>query len=145
MPTTTRLPKMSRSVYERLPESQRYPFPNTDGTVTIDRLGHDGATFRLAVELVEGPLFPLGLIVATTALTTDLEAAGVSEAALSNLLHRHVGGDWGELYEEDHASNDEALVVGNRILSAYRLATVRIWVITEWDRSVTTLLRPDDY
>ena len=142
---TPQLPKMSRFAYEQLPESQRYPFPNADGSVTIERLGHDGATYRVDVELADGPLFPLGQVVATTALIGELNYAGFGESVLSDLLHRHVGGDWGVLPEEDHASNDEALREGERILSSYRLGSVRVWVITEWDRSATTALRPDDY
>jgi hypothetical protein len=145
MATQNRIPKMSRFAYEQLPESQRYPFPNADGTVTIERLGHQDLTYRVDVELTEAPLFPLGQIVATTALIAELTEVDIGEESLGDLLRRHVGGDWGELYEEDHAENDDALVAGNRILSSYCLGPVRVWAITEWDRSVTTLLRPDDY
>ena len=61
------------------------------------------------------------------------------------LLDRHVQGDWGELDEEDIQTNNEALKLGNRILSAYTLDGEKIWIITEWDRSVTTLLFPSEY
>ena len=142
-PTTH--PKMSRSVYAQLPEARRYPFPNPDGTVTVDRLGEGDEYFAVDVELVDGPLFTLGQIVVTTALLSELEAAGIDESVLADVVRRHVGGDWGELSSEDYASNDEALVNGDRILSQYRLGPIRCWAITEWDRSVTTLLRPEDY
>ena len=143
--TGTTRPKMSRSVYEQLPIERRYPFPNPDGTATIDRRGDGDEYFAVDVELVDGPLFPTGQVVVTTALLSELEGAAIEESMLGELLRRHLGGDWGELPAEDCLSNDEALVFGNRLLSQYRLGEVRIWVITECDRSVTTLLRPDDY
>ena len=55
-------------------------------------------------------------------------------------------GDWGELDEEDKTANDEALKTGERLLSAYKSATgTKFWIITEADRSVTTILMPEDY
>ena len=61
-------------------------------------------------------------------------------------LQRHVAGDWGEVCAEDKQSNDHALVEGTRILSAYRAADgTKFWIITEADRSVTTVLLPEDY
>jgi len=136
---------MSRSIYEQLPDEVKFPFPTPDGTVTVDRTRDGDEYFVHDVELVDGPLFPLGRVVATTALLGELEAAGIEEPALGALLERHRGGDWGELPAEDIFSNDEAVVSGQRILSSYSLAEVRVWVITEWDRSVTTLLRPEDH
>jgi hypothetical protein len=62
-----------------------------------------------------------------------------------HLLMRHVNGDWGELDESDKRRNDEALIDGSRLLSAYTFDDARIWVITEWDRSVTTFLLPHEY
>jgi hypothetical protein len=63
------------------------------------------------------------------------------------LLHRHVTGDWGDICEEDADENNYAVEYGLRILSAYgaRDDPDRLWVITEADRSVTTILRPDEY
>ena len=62
------------------------------------------------------------------------------------LLARHAGGDWGELCPEDRRANDRAVRLDERILSAYRLADGRkLWAITEWDRSSTTLLLPEEY
>ncbi len=71
------------------------------------------------------------------------------------LLARHVTGDWGEVCQEDAKANDEALLVGARVLSAYSLqpplgqneplGIAHVWLITEADRSVTTLLLPEEY
>jgi hypothetical protein len=59
---------------------------------------------------------------------------------------RHQRGDWGDVDEEDQDTNKRALLDGDRLLSAYTLPGGRkIWIITEWDRSVTTLLFPEDY
>lgn len=60
-------------------------------------------------------------------------------------LNRHVSGDWGSVCEEDKAENDRALESGDRILSAYETSHGKIWIITEWDRSVTTILFPSEY
>jgi len=61
-------------------------------------------------------------------------------------LLRHKHGDWGELPEEDLRENEWSLQHGARLFSAYRTRTdEKLWVITEWDRSVTTLLLPAEY
>lgn len=89
------------------------------------------------------PLFPLGQIVATPNALDTLARYGVQPA---ELIDRHVGGDWGELPTEDAKANDAALKNGERLLSSYPLGQgVKVWIITEWDRSATTLLMPDDY
>lgn len=89
------------------------------------------------------PKFSLGQIVATPAALVQLEAYKVVPF---DLLARHVSGDWADLSTEDAQSNDVALQTGGRLLSSYRIApNTTIWIITEWDRSVTTLLRPEDY
>lgn len=90
-----------------------------------------------------GSRFPLGIVVATPGALDLLAGHGVSAATL---IDRHVRGDWGDLDDEDRDANDRALLHGGRLLSAYRLSpTDAVWVITEWDRSVTTVLRPEDY
>lgn len=68
-------------------------------------------------------------------------------ALVNELLQRHLRGDWGELDEEDVLQNRLSIEHGMRILSAYILPTtgVKVWVITEADRSVTTLLLPEEY
>lgn len=84
--------------------------------------------------------FPLGQIVATANaldILTPLEiAAG---------LQRHAQGDWGNVCPDDAELNNEALQQGNRLLSAYGTDSQRFWIITEADRSVTTILMPEDY
>ena len=93
--------------------------------------------------LAGGPLFPLGRTVATPGALGALALAGVLPRSL---LGRHVCGDWGELDEEDWRTNGQALSTGGRLLSAYVLPDgVRVWVITEADRSATTLLLPEEY
>ncbi len=89
------------------------------------------------------PKFSLGQIVATPGALDLLRESGESPAIF---LNRHVQGDWGEVCQEDRQLNDQALVEGSRVLSAYRTAkNERLWIITEADRSSTCLLRPDEY
>ena len=89
------------------------------------------------------PLFDLGQTVATPGALASLQEAG--ENPLTYLL-RHVTGDFGDLPEEDIEENRRSLAQDLRIFSAYQLSSgVKIWVITEWDRSVTTILLPGDY
>ena len=87
--------------------------------------------------------FPLGQIVATPGA---LEALAESGQTPDFFLDKHVQGDWGEVCNGDKKLNDEALVDGSRLLSAYRtLKNERIWIITEADRSSTCLLKPEEY
>ena len=89
------------------------------------------------------PLFPLGRVVATPAALKALEGAGDDSFPL---LAQHVVGCWGELDDEDWQANDRAVKDGTRILSAYRTSSgVKLWIITEADRSATTLLLPEEY
>ena len=61
-------------------------------------------------------------------------------------LKRHVAGDWGEVCDEDRVTNELALRDGGRLFSVYKSEGMpNIWLITEWDRSVTTVLLPDEY
>jgi hypothetical protein len=72
-----------------------------------------------------------------------LDEAGESP---SGLLERHLAGDWGELDEHDRRENEVSLAHGCRLLSAYNLSNgTRLWIITEADRSATTLLLPSEY
>lgn len=88
-------------------------------------------------------LFPLGQIVATPGALELLSRYLLSPMTF---IERHATGDWGCLCPEDALENERAVNNGCRILSAYEIAGKhRIWVITEWNRSVTTLLRPEDY
>ena len=87
--------------------------------------------------------FSPGSVVATPAALAALEAAGQSPL---EFLQRHLRGDWGEVDAHDRRENELALRRGLRLLSAYTLRDgTRIWVITEADRSATTLLLPEDY
>ena len=88
-------------------------------------------------------VFPLGEVFATPGALAALEAAGQSPI---EFLIRHVCNDWGEVCPDDWQMNDEAIENGDRLLSAYRTSQgERIWIITERDRSATTLLLPDEY
>ena len=85
--------------------------------------------------------FNLGQIVATRGIHDLLD-----RSAISILLARHVSGDWGNLCEEDKALNDAALLSGqDRIFSSYNTPLGKIWIITEHDRSLTTILLPSEY
>lgn len=85
--------------------------------------------------------FDPGLLVATTHAIAELAPNEVAQA-----LARHLSGDWGELAEEDQQTNEDALADEGRLFSAYTSSTgVKFWIITEWDRSVTTVLLPEDY
>lgn len=89
------------------------------------------------------PLFSLGRIVATPGARQALEGA---EQDVWALLARHQCGDWGDLTDDDRHENDVSVFRSLRLLSAYPLATgVTVWVITEADRSTTTLLLPSEY
>lgn len=60
--------------------------------------------------------------------------------------HRHVAGDWGDVCDDDKAANEQALIYGERLLSAYKTPDgTKFWIITEADRSATTILLPDEY
>ena len=95
--------------------------------------------------------FPLGQLFYTPGAQEVLQEYQVNPF---DLLNRHMRGDWGDVCAEDAQANDEALQIGTRLLSAYVLpppegsnlsANAKIWIITEADRSVTTLLLPSEY
>jgi hypothetical protein len=89
------------------------------------------------------PLFDLGQLVATPGVLAALEKTGQNAM---EFLSRHVSGDWGDLPKEDKDENQLSLEKGFRLLSSYRTsAGDKIWVITEADRSHTTLLLPEEY
>ena len=64
---------------------------------------------------------------------------------LEQTLKRHARGDWGDLCPEDRKENELSLKEGFRLLSVYGTGERRFWIITEADRSVTTVLLPEDY
>ncbi len=89
------------------------------------------------------PLFDLGQLVATPGALAALEKTGQNAM---EFLSRHVRGDWGDLPKEDMDENQLSLAKGFRLLSSYcTTAGDKIWVITEADRSHTTLLLPEEY
>ena len=84
---------------------------------------------------------PLGQVVATANASRTLPQDEIIAA-----LQRHAAGDWGDVDQEDRESNDKAIQHGDRLLSVYHATDgTKFWIITEWDRSVTTVLLPEDY
>lgn len=84
---------------------------------------------------------PVGRILITTGAIES-----VNREEVVNALARHCRGDWGIVEAADWRANDDALEFGARLLSAYETQDgLRFWIITEPDRSVTTVLLPDDY
>lgn len=90
-------------------------------------------------------LFSTGRLLATPGALAALDEIGRPEA-LPALLGRHVLGDWGDLDPEDWGANTAALRDGERLFSAYQVTPdLKLWVITERDRSATTVLLPSEY
>lgn len=95
------------------------------------------------MKIPSNPLFKLGRLLMTPGAVEALQASGQSPWAF---LTRHMTGDWGDVDAEDKWLNDEAAQDGSRILSAYMTTRgERVWVITEADRSATTILLPEEY
>jgi hypothetical protein len=84
--------------------------------------------------------FPLGQVVITANANDQLNHIAVQAA-----LNRHASGDWGDVCQDDAELNNEALKQGDRLLSVYGPKDRQFWIITEADRSVTTVLMPEDY
>jgi len=94
-------------------------------------------------EITRHEKFSLGRIVATPAALEAVQRVGQNPL---DFLTRHVNADWGEVCEEDRRENEFALQHGFRLLSVYTTqAGEKLWLITEADRSATTLLLPSDY
>lgn len=88
-------------------------------------------------------LFDLGSLVSTPGALAALAKSGQTPL---DFLSRHITGDWGDLEKEDRKENELSVKKGFRILSSYKTnAGQKVWVITEADRSVTTLLLPEEY
>jgi len=95
------------------------------------------------ISLPSIPLFPSGQFVATPGALALLER--VKKSPLE-FLSRHLRGDWGDLCQEDKTENELSLMHGCRLMSSYRVTDTEVlWVITEADHSVTTLLLPAEY
>ena len=85
---------------------------------------------------------PLGKVVATPGALKLLSEMGED---LFSYIARHATGDWGDLCAFDRRQNEIALRDGYRVFSSYDVSAERVWVITEADRSVTTILLPEEY
>lgn len=98
----------------------------------------------MALAVLSQPRFRAGQLVMTAGVN-DLVQRGALDPV--PYLRRHLDGDWGDLCSDDKRQNDAALKSGeDRLLSSYQVAPgLKLWIITEWDRSVTTLLLPDEY
>lgn len=111
-------------------------------------------TTQAAQSTIGNPLFLCGQVVATPGAIEALNEAHGNRwrIAAGRLVARHRSGDWGDVCKDDKIANDKALLSGARILSAYHLpvrvpgqAPEKLWVITEADRSSTTILLPEEY
>ena len=92
------------------------------------------------ITAIPRPIFFLGQVAITANAMAMLDPAEIQQG-----LSRHASADWGELGPEDRHSNSSALRHGGRLFSAYGRKRERFWIITEADRSVTTVLLPLDY
>jgi hypothetical protein len=86
------------------------------------------------------PLFDLGQVV-----TTRSVAESVDPSKIASMIRNHITGDFGVLENEDIDSNKQAIEQGDRVLSAYMVQGQKVYVVTEWDRSYTTVLYADEY
>ena len=88
-------------------------------------------------------LFKIGKLVATPGAIAFCDKHSIN---MISLVRRHLRGNWGDLDDEDKARNDEAVRTEDaRILSMYKFPEGKIWIITEADRSSTTVLLPEEY
>jgi hypothetical protein len=86
-------------------------------------------------------LFELGHLVATRGVIDEIPSS-----AMMTAVERYAKGDWGDVCEDDRLANEEALKEGCRLFSVYLSSEgKKFWIITEWDRSVTTILLPEEY
>jgi hypothetical protein len=108
-----------------------------------------GFTYILYIMLTSS--FPMGQVLATSSIQSLMTSDLSFHTFIYTSLMRHEEGDWGEVCEEDHESNELALVSGYRLVSVYHCSAEhsvhgdRIYIITEADRSVTTVLWPREY
>jgi hypothetical protein len=89
------------------------------------------------------PKFSLGRIVVTPAALDAIQGGGQSP---DSFLDKHVQSDWGTACREDRQASDDAHPLGTRLLSAYKTLTgCWIWIVTEADRSLTTIMLPSEF
>lgn len=93
------------------------------------------------------PKFELGRLVLTIGVDTKMKEDSLFRDFVQFSLDRYGQCDWGDTCDEDKQTADESLKNGERILAVYghEKSNTKIWIITEWDRSVTTILFPDEY
>jgi len=98
------------------------------------------------------PEFPCGQIVFTRGIADSIKVNQDFAKFVAKSLKRHLSCDWGDTCAEDAKLNDDSLINGGRLLSVYKTPYIpslftsdKIWIITEWDRSVTTVLFPSEY
>ena len=89
--------------------------------------------------------FNPGKIVATQKVVEKIKTDPNFASFVNHSLQRHLAGDWGDLCQEDKKENEFSLKNNLRLLSAYKKANTEIWIITEADRSATTILFPEEY
>ena len=89
--------------------------------------------------------FNLGQAVMTRGIAEAMEGDKAFTEFVQLSFYRHSVGDWGEMCEEDLEANEQALIHGHRLFSSYTKGDWKIWIITEWDRSYTTILFPEEY
>ncbi len=89
--------------------------------------------------------FQLGRVVATAGVDRWMKSSPVNVGFVANSITRHSQGDWGDVCDDDKQLNNQALEHGDRVLSSYSHSDTKIWVITECDRSCTTILFPEEY
>ncbi len=101
---------------------------------------------------IMGVTFTLGNVVATRNVWELIETNEKFSQFVTICMSRYIANDWGEMDKEDLEANDYAVRNGERLLASYQIPLEveevfedRLWIITEWDRSVTTLLFPGDY
>ena len=94
----------------------------------------------VTITAIEAAKFPLGEVVITSNAAYVLDTPAVSDG-----LRRHARGDWGDICPEDAGLNDAALNNGSRLMSVYGTGERKFWILTEADRSSTTVLLPSDY
>jgi hypothetical protein len=85
--------------------------------------------------------FPLGRVFATANAAQTLDSADIIVS-----LNKHQAGIWGDVGPEDRQANEDALLEMTRLFSVYHASDgTKFWIITEWDRSITTVMLPEDY
>lgn len=98
----------------------------------------------MALVMLSQPRFRAGHVVMTAGVDNLVQQGALNPVPY---LQRHLDGDWGDLCDDDRRQNDSALASGeDRLFSSYQVTPdLKLWIITEWDRSVTTLLLPNEY